>query len=387
MMHTITLLKNKERSVELKHPWIFSGAISHYDKELPEGSLVQVRNSEGRFLATGYFNRGSIAVRILSFDERAPDLNFWKEKIRTAYQYRQSLGFLNSQEEKAFRLFNAEGDGIPGLVIDFYAGYCVVQSHSIYIASQINEIAEALQLVLTDDLRGIYHAQNTGESEQSDFPGRSDQPETIITENNLKFLVNWKEGQKTGFFLDQQENRALVGKFSSGKKVLNCFAYSGGFSVHALQGGATSVESVDSSEKASVWAHENVRMNFENANHKFHCMEVIPFLQKCPEQYNLIVLDPPAYAKRRSALKKAEQGYRRLHQLSFPLLDTGGLLFTYSCSQAVDMSLFKKLVFQAASESKRDIKIVKQLHQSPDHPVSIYHPEGEYLKGLMLYVS
>lgn len=389
----ITLKKGKEHSIERFHPWIFSGAIQKMEGPIEEGSWVEVVNYKNTTLGFGHFQQGSIAVRILSFHTTAPGNDFWVNKLQQAINLRKSAG-LPSETTNAFRLIHAEGDGLPGLVIDYYDGVAIVQAHSSGMHLDRNSIATALEETLADDCKAIYYKS------QSTLPGKMrDINENgylkglgvvphIILEYGNKFYVDWEEGQKTGFFLDQRENRKLLGKFCSGKKVLNTFCYTGGFSIAALQGEAALVHSVDASEKAIVLTRKNLELNGYHPNlHKCFAADTFDYLKDKHDQYEVIVLDPPAFAKHRDARHQAVRGYQRLNAEAMRVICTGGILFTFSCSQVVDRQLFYDTIVSAAIQAGRQIKVLHHLSQPADHPVSIFHPEGEYLKGLVLYVE
>lgn len=385
----IILKPGKERSVLQYHPWIFSGATATSPEEFTDGQIVRIYNSQQEYLATGHFHPGSIRVRVLSFEDRPLDLTFWKEKINNAYALRQRIGIAGSTATNAFRLIHAEGDGLPGLVIDVYDRAAVIQTHSTGMQLSLEVIAEALQTLPGLSFDTIYHRHASREHHVQGHFLLGDSEGAEIRENDHLFFVNWKEGQKTGFFLDQRENRSLLARYSKGRTVLNTFCYSGGFSVYALQGGAAKVVSVDGSAKAIEWTEKNVSLNpFSEASHHSHCEDALQFLKKSsPQEFDLMVLDPPAYAKNLHALAKAEIGYRNLNEQALKLIREGGLIFTFSCSQAVDMNLFRKIIFKAAAATRRRVRILHQLSQGPDHPINVYHPEGEYLKGLVLEVQ
>jgi 23S rRNA (cytosine1962-C5)-methyltransferase len=399
----IFLKPGKEQSLQRFHPWVFSGAVKKIKGNVKEGDLVTVRSSEGEFLGIGHYQIGSIAIRIISFKETSVDDNFWREKITGAWNLRKSSGIAGNPETNVFRLINAEGDGMPGLVVDFYNGVAVMQSHSIGMYLQRQQIAEALHTVLGDQLTAVYDKSSktlpfkAGQSDQAALSptdgyltgsSQSLHLSTGVTEYGLKFKVDWEEGQKTGFFIDQRENRHLVQEIAEGRDVLNMFCYTGGFSFAAMRGGAKTVHSVDSSAKAIELTRQNVELNFPNdPRHEAFATDAFTFMKDIKDKYDLIILDPPAFAKHRDALKQALQGYKRLNTRAFEQIRPGGLLFTFSCSQIVTRDKFREAVFSAAAISGRNVRILYQLSQPADHPVSIYHPEGEYLKGLVLYVE
>jgi 23S rRNA (cytosine1962-C5)-methyltransferase len=388
----IILKKGKERSVLNRHPWIFSGAIAQEPKGLVDGTTVDVMGSDMQYLGTGHFHKGSITVRILSFDEISSGNGYWTHMIEKACALRKSIGITHSEQTNVYRLVNAEGDGMPGLIIDFYNGTAVIHTHTEGMFRERQNIVTALTSVLGEQLISVYDKsgsvirQHAGiETENSNLVG--DLKSGKVTENGHQFHVNWEEGQKTGFFIDQRDNRQVVGNLSAGKKVLNTYCYSGGFSVYALAGGAKSVVSVDSSAKAIKWTNQNIGLNKSGGEHTSICADVNDFLKDIDPDYDLIVLDPPAFAKRLSAVDQAVTGYRKINSKAISRIAPGGTLVTFSCSQAIDRNLFKKVIFQAAAETGRNVRITGQLSQPADHPISIYHPEGEYLKGLVLYVE
>lgn len=392
-MKTILLKAGKDRSVFRYHPWIFSGAIVKTDKDLQEGDLVKVYNAEQRFLAIGHWQIGSIAVRILTFEEREIDYTFWKERIQQAWHMRQSIGLTDSSDNNVFRFIHGEGDGLPGLVVDYYAGVAVIQFHSVGMYLEKENITKALLEVVGDKITAIY------DKSESTLPYKAAiTPQNgylyghaenfIAIENGLKFHVDWLEGQKTGFFIDQRENRNLLEKYASGKEVLNMFCYTGGFSFYAMRGGAKSVHSVDVSARAIELTKQNVELNFPGDNrHEAFAEEAFKFLENSYNKYDLIILDPPAFAKHQNVLNNAIQGYKKLNRKGIEVIKPGGIIFTFSCSQVMTKDLFRQTVFTAAANTGRQVRILHQLTQPADHPVSIYHPEGEYLKGLVLYVE
>lgn len=385
MYSKVILKKDKERSVLNFHPWIFSGAIANKSSDLFDGHIVEVYSASGNYLCTGHYANASITIKILSFNRSVINAEFWNEKIKAATRVRISLGFFNSSNT-CFRLIHGEADGMPGLIVDIYNDTAVMQCHSAGMSAAAEEIATALQ----KNIPMIQNIYDKTEEKYFKLPDRNiagTKTDDIVSENELKFYVNWKEGQKTGFFCDQRLNRQLLRSFCRGKKVLNLFSYSGGFSVYALSGGAHLVHSVDSSSKAKDWCEKNIAMNFKNANHEFSCTNAIDHIRQTGEQYDVIIADPPAFAKHMSAVENASVAYRNLNYDVFTKIATGGIVFTFSCSQVIDNNHFRKIIFKAAAQSKRSIRILHQLSQPPDHPVSVYHPEGEYLKGLVLYVE
>ena len=392
-MTILQLKKGKEKSIERKHPWIFSGAIGQIKGKPEEGDTVRLENHEGRFIAMGHYQKSSLALRILSFEEVAIDAAFWHHKLSAAIHTRQICGLSQRADTNVYRLVHGEGDGLPGLILDYYNGLVVMQCHSVgmYNARQI--IADALVKILGDKVHSIYDksegtipfkADTTAEN--GFLYGQTDNSEVI--EYGHRFLIEPVDGQKTGFFIDQRENRKLLQQYVKDKKVLNTFCYSGGFSVFALEAGATHVTSVDSSAKAIALVDKNIELNFgKTEKHLSVGNDVGAFLTNDTEKYDVIILDPPAYAKHNNALDNALKGYARLNKKGFEALNKGGILFTFSCSQVVTKDDFRRAVFTAAAQSGKTVKILHQLHQPEDHPISIYHPEGEYLKGLVLYVE
>ncbi len=402
MYRTIHLKKGKEESLRRFHPWVFSGAIQHIDNGIGEGDIVRVMTNSGEFIAVGHYQIGSIAVRVLSFKEQEIGSAYWEERLASALAMRQSIGIADNPENNTYRLVHGEGDGLPGLIVDCYGKTAVLQAHSVGMHYCRKEIAETLKCVMGSRIENIYYKSETtlpfkadigqNEAEEADglkngfLYGGSD--ENTAIENGLKFHVDWLRGQKTGFFIDQRENRALLERYSKGKSVLNMFCYTGGFSFYAMRGGATAVHSVDSSAKAIELTNANVELNFPgDSRHKAFCEDAFKFLEHEGEKYDIIVLDPPAFAKHRAALRNALKGYTRLNVKAFEHIKKGGILFTFSCSQVVTKDNFRNAVFTAAAQAGRSVRILHQLHQPADHPINIYHPEGEYLKGLVLYVE
>lgn len=392
MYKTLYLKKGKDASVRRYHPWIFSGAIERQESDIAEGETVRILDSEGTFLAVGHFQIGSIAVRILSFDDVVLDKTFLSERLRQAIQVRYDLNLFRA-DNSICRIVHGEGDGLPGLVIDIYDKTAVIQAHSVGMHLWRKLIAEVLLELLPERLGSIYYKSDQTlpfkadlDSESGYLYGQDDV--NVAVENGLKFQIDWLKGQKTGFFVDQRENRCLLEQFSRGKKVLNMFCYTGGFSVYAMRGGATLVHSVDSSARAIETTDTNVALNFEDTSrHQSFASDAFKFLSEMTEDYDIVILDPPAFAKHRDALHNALKGYIRLNAAAMTKIKKGGIIFTFSCSQAVTPEQFRTTIFTAAARSRRVVKILYQLHQPADHPVSIYHPEGEYLKGLVLYVE
>ena len=388
----ITLKRGKEESLKRFHPWIFSGAIARMDESIEEGDLVSVYTSTGDFIAVGHFQIGSIAVRILDFAEREIGKDFFVERLRRAYDMRQALGLIRP-DNNAFRLVHGEGDFLPGLVVDIYDRTAVVQAHSPGMHFARDIIAQALLEVGDGLVKNVYYKSETTLPYKAQLDPQNDYivgkfDTNIAMENGLKFYVDWLKGQKTGFFVDQRDNRSLLERYAKGRTVLNMFCYTGGFSFYAMRGGAKAVHSVDSSEKAVNLTNSNVELNFPgDARHQAFVEDAFKFLNGIDGRYDLIVLDPPAFAKHKSALKNALIGYRKINAKAFEKIRPGGILFTFSCSQAVSKEQFRLAVFSAAAMSGRRVRILHQLTQPSDHPINIYHPEGEYLKGLVLYVE
>lgn len=389
----IILKKGKEISLLRSHPWVFSGAIQKTDKNIKDGDLVKVVSSDGRFLGTGHFqNGGSIAVRIISFQEMIIDQNFWNNIILNAYKYRKSI-FLPDTNTDCYRLIHGEGDGIPGLIIDVYHDIVVIQCHSIGIHKSVEDISNALLTSISEKIDSIYIRAKDTLPEQyaleiSDEFVRGFKNETTVKENNILFKINVVTGQKTGFFLDQRENRDLIRHFSRKKTVLNCFCYTGGFSLYALNGGAITVDSVDISQKAVELMDENIILNKFDTKHHSICANVMHFLNDdSVNQYDIVIVDPPAFAKSLHKRHNAVQAYKRLNALALKKVSKGGFLFTFSCSQVVSTQLFYDTIVAAGIEANKKIRVVKSLSQGPDHPVNLFHPEGHYLKGLVLYVE
>lgn len=391
--HKVYLKPGKEESLKRFHPWIFSGAIARFDGEPEEGEVVEVYTSKKEFIAAGHFQIGSIAVRVLSFEQRPIDAAFWQERLNIAYEMRKAIGVAGNPTNNTYRLVHGEGDNLPGLVIDIYAKTAVMQAHSAGMHVDRMAIAEALSEVMKDTIENIYYKSETTLPFKADlFPengflkGKS--TDNIAQEYGLNFHVDWLKGQKTGFFVDQRENRALLEHYSKGRSVLNMFCYTGGFSFYAMRGDAKLVHSVDSSAKAIELTNKNVELNFPgDQRHASYAEDAFKYLDRMGDQYDLIILDPPAFAKHKDALRNALQGYRKLNYKAFEKIKPGGILFTFSCSQVVTKENFRTSVFTAAALSGRKVRILHQLTQPADHPVSIYHPEGEYLKGLVLYVE
>ena len=384
------LQKGREQAVERRHPWVFSGAISRQDGDPQDGDLVDVLNRNMEFLARGHYHDGSIMVRILTYEEEEIDVAFWVSRLGNAYAVRKGL-FLGDTD--CYRLVHGEGDGLPGLIVDMYNGVAVVQAHTIGMHRCLDDISQALQKVIGAELKGVYNKsrQTLPGKYASEFAddylfGEAETPHRI-TENGNAFLVDWVKGQKTGFYLDQRENRQLLARYAPGKSVLNAFSYSGGFSVYALDAGAASVVSLDASGRAIALADENVALNEHSDRHHSVAEDTMAYFKLQDTTYDIVVLDPPAFAKSMSARHRAVQGYKRLNIEGIKKVKPGGLLFTFSCSQVVDRELFYNTVVAACMEVGRKARILHQLSQGPDHPVNAFHPEGSYLKGLVLRID
>lgn len=390
---TIQLKKGKEESLKRFHPWIFSGAILRMDDGIEEGELVKVVTFNREFIAIGQYQIGSIAVRVLSFRDITIDQEFWKSRLKAALNMRIAIGIADNPTNNTYRLVHGEGDLLPGLIIDCYGKTAVMQAHSVGMHVERLPICEALRSVMGSRIEHVFYKSETtlpfkAELGQQDgfLYGGSD--DNVAIENGLKFHVDWLKGQKTGFFVDQRENRTLLEKYAKNRSVLNMFCYTGGFSVYAMRGEAKLVHSVDSSAKAVELTNANINLNFpSDARHAAFCDDAFKYLDAHDAQYDLVVLDPPAFAKHRAALRNALKGYTRLNVKGFERIKPGGILFTFSCSQVVTKENFRNAVFTAAAQAKRKVRILHQLHQPADHPINIYHPEGEYLKGLVLYVD
>ena len=387
------LKPGKEESLKRFHPWVFSGAIAKVEGEPEEGEVVDVYTSKKEFIACGHFQIGSIAVRVLTFKQEEINRDFWKRRLEVALDLRRSLGLVDNPENNTYRLVHGEGDNLPGLIIDVYGQTAVMQAHSAGMHVYRMDIADALSEVMGDIVKHIYYKSETTLPFKADLGPengfiKGGSPENVALENGLKFHVDWLKGQKTGFFVDQRENRHLLERYSKGRNVLNMFCYTGGFSFYAMRGGANLVHSVDSSAKAIDLTNQNVELNFPgDPRHEAFAEDAFKYLDRMGDQYDLIILDPPAFAKHRDALRNALRGYSKLNAKAFEKIKPGGILFTFSCSQVVDKKDFRNAVFTAAAQSGRSVRILHQLTQPGDHPVNIYHPEGEYLKGLVLYVE
>ena len=396
MMIIIILKPKKEESLQRFHPWVFSGAIQKIEGNPNEGDLVEVLDSQRNFLAIGHYQIGSIAVRVVSFEKVPVDTGFWTSKIQNAYFMRQSLGLVNGKQNNTYRLVHGEGDSLPGLIVDVYDDTAVMQAHSIGMHETRETLAKAIVAIVTE-VKNVYYKSETTlpfkaaiEPEDGYLIGKESSSLTAI-ENGLQFHVDWLKGQKTGFFVDQRENRLLLEQYSAGKSVLNMFCYTGGFSVYAMRGKAKPVHSVDSSAKAIDLTDKNMELNFPaDSRHKSYAEDAFKYLNNLhamEQKYDLIILDPPAFAKHREALRNALKGYKRLNAKAIEQIKPGGIIFTFSCSQVVTKEQFRLAVFSAAAETGRNVRILHQLSQPADHPINIYHPEGEYLKGLVLWVE
>lgn len=394
MYKSIYLKKGKEESLRRFHPWVFSGAIAHSgDCEVADGDIVRVLTNAGEFIAVGMFQIGSIAVRVLSFSDVTIDTEFFASRIQAAFNMRRAVGIADNPHNNTYRLVHGEGDMLPGLVIDCYGPTAVMQAHCVGMHVMRHEICEALVIVMGERILNVYYKSDTTLPFKADIEHENSfiyggDGNDIAVENGLKFHVDWLKGQKTGFFVDQRDNRRLLETYSKGRSVLNMFCYTGGFSVYAMRGGAELVHSVDSSAKAIELTNRNVEENFgADSRHKAFCEDAFKFLDANDGKYDLIVLDPPAFAKHRAALHNALKGYTRLNVKGLQRIKPGGILFTFSCSQVVTKENFRNAVFTASVQANRKVRILHQLHQPADHPINIYHPEGEYLKGLVLYVE
>ena len=389
----VYLKPGKEESLKRFHPWVFSGAIAKIEGEPEEGEVVDVYTSKKEFIACGHYQIGSIAVRVLTFQQEEINREFWKRRLAVALDLRRSLNLVDNPVNNTCRLVHGEGDNLPGLIIDVYGKTAVMQAHSAGMHVDRMEIAEALSEVMGDIVQHIYYKSETTLPFKADLGPengfiKGGSPENVALENGLKFHVDWLKGQKTGFFVDQRENRHLLERYSKGRNVLNMFCYTGGFSFYAMRGGANLVHSVDSSAKAIDLTNQNVDLNVPGDDrHQAFAEDAFKYLDRMGDQYDLIILDPPAFAKHRDALRNALRGYSKLNAKAFEKIKPGGILFTFSCSQVVDKKDFRNAVFTAAAQSGRSVRILHQLTQPGDHPVNIYHPEGEYLKGLVLYVE
>ena len=391
-MIKIYLKPKKEESLQRFHPWVFSGAIQRIDGKPTEGDLVEVYDCNKKYLATGHYQIGSITVRVVSFEQQSIDADFWQLKIEKAYTLRKSIGLV-SKSNNSYRLIHGEGDSLPGLIVDVYDDTAVMQAHSVGMHETRNQLAKAIVAAIPE-IKNVYYKSETTLpfkapiTPEDGYLIGSDTKTYTALENGLKFHVDWLRGQKTGFFIDQRENRSLLERYSKGKSVLNMFCYTGGFSVYAMRGGATQVHSVDSSAKAIELTDKNIELNFPtDSRHASFDEDAFKYLNANEQKYDIIILDPPAFAKHREALRNALKGYKRLNAKGLEKIKPGGILFTFSCSQVVTKEQFRLAVFSAAAETGRNVRILHQLSQPADHPINIYHPEGEYLKGLVLWVE
>lgn len=388
--YKLYLKEGKEKSLYRRHPWVFSGAVKKIEGKPTAGDLVDIYDCQKQYLATGHFQNESIIVKILSFDSPNIDYAFWKERFEQALNYRKRFGFFDNPNSNVFRLVNGEGDFMPGLIADYYNGIVVLQAHSEGMHQNFSLFTDVLRELLGEKLVAVFDKSSStlpsGDSTDGYIWGATPE-EWEIKEDENKFIINFYEGQKTGFFIDQRENRALVRSLSEGKRVLNTFGYTGGFSLSALRGNAMYVETVDISKKAIALCDRNVSLNFNNANHKSVALDVLHYLSEIDNNYDIIILDPPAFAKNHRSLQQGLKGYKNINQRAIEKIKPGGLIFTFSCSQAVSKEDFQTMVFTAAANANRKVRIIKHLPHAIDHPVSIYHPEGEYLKGLLIYVE
>ncbi len=393
MYKNLYLKRGKEESLKRFHPWIFSGAVQKIEGEPEEGEVVRVLTSEGQFIAVGQWQIGSIAVRVMSFEDEPIDAGFWRKRIKIAYELRRAIGVAGREDNDTYRLIHGEGDFLPGLIIDVYGKTAVMQAHSVGMHVNRMDVARAVVDMSGGAIENVYYKSETTLPFKADLGQENGfiiggSQVNIAEENGLKFYIDWLKGQKTGFFVDQRENRALLEHYAKGRAVLNMFCYTGGFSVYAMRGGAKLVHSVDSSAKAIDLTNRNIELNFPgDERHKAYAEDAFKYLDAMGGDYDLIILDPPAFAKHKEALRQALKGYTRLNAKAFEKIKHGGILFTFSCSQVVSKEHFRMAVFTAAAQSGRRVRILHQLHQPADHPINIYHPEGEYLKGLVLYVE
>lgn len=397
--HKVVLKKGKEDSLVRKHPWIFSGAIHHIEGDVNEGDIVKVLTSNGDFIAVGHWQIGSIAVRVLSFEDVLIDDEFYENRLSVALDARKKIGLLRYEEKSGhtinntFRLVHGEGDNLPGLVVDIYDDTAVMQAHSVGMHQDRMLIAKALMNILSDKLKAVYYKSETTLPYKADLGQENGflvghSVGDVAIENGMSFHIDWLKGQKTGFFVDQRDNRTLLEQYSKGRNVLNMFCYTGGFSVYSMRGGAKLVHSVDSSAKAIELVNKNISLNFPgDTRHEAYVADAFKYLDEMASNYDLVILDPPAFAKHRDALKQALRGYTKLNAKAMEKMPGGSILFTFSCSQAVNKEQFRTAVFAAAMQAGRHIRILHQLHQPADHPINIYHPEGEYLKGLVVYIE
>lgn len=394
-MTKVTLTSGKDHSLHRFHPWVFSGAIKKFSDDVEEGDIVEVYSSKGELLGMGHFQVGTIAIRMFTFTKVTPDYNFWKNKIQTAYDFRKQLGLVDNPLTNCYRLFFAEGDGLPGLIIDFYNGTAVFQTYSIGMHLTKPDFVKALQEIMGDSLKAVYDKSEGTMPKQASIKATNGylykkeedkEVDTVALENGNKFYVDWEGGQKTGFFIDQRENRELLAKYSKDKVVLNTFCYTGGFSVYAANAGAKEVHSTDVSKKAIELTNKNIELN-NIKNHQSFAIDTFEFLKHKENIYDIIILDPPAFAKHQNVKHNAIMGYKRLNYEAIKQIKPGGILFTFSCSQVVDKNTFNSTIMAAAIEAGRNVRVLHHLSQPPDHCANIFHPEGEYLKGLVVHVE
>jgi len=389
----ITLKTKKDQSLRRFHPWVFSGAIKKIQGAPVNGGIVEVQSNHGEFLGLGHWAEGSIAVRVFSFENKEPESSFWLEKLRRAYDARRAVGLIDSAETTMYRLVHAEGDGMPGLIIDWYDGVAVMQAHSWGMHQQFPQLIEGLQELYGDQLKAVYDKsaktlKKSGAISEDGYLLKNNEPDLTAAEYGVKFEIDWLEGQKTGFFIDQRENRRLLGEYAKGKSVLNTFCYTGGFSLFAMKAGAKTVHSLDSSARALNLVTNNIKLNgYDDSNHKNIKADAVEYLKDLDQDYDIVILDPPAFAKHMSARHQAIQGYKRINAHAIRQIKPGGIIFTFSCSQAVDKQVFNHTITAAAISAGRRVRVLHQLHQPADHPINIFHPEGEYLKGLVLLVE
>lgn len=388
----IILKRGKEASPKRFHPWVFSGAIKRLPDNINEGDTVEVYSDEGEFLGIGFYESGTISVRIFSFEKVNPDYEFWKRKIQKAYDFRKNVGVVEKEDTNTYRLVFAEGDGIPGLIVDIYGETAVFQAHSKGVHKNREVIAKAIKGVLGDKLKNIYDKSEktlhrTANAKDGYLLNENPKSEDMVLENGHKFWVNWEEGQKTGFFIDQRDNRQLLSQYCKDKTVLNTFCYTGGFSVYAVNAGAKEVCSIDVSKKAIDLTDRNIELNNGSDRHTSHVIDTFDFLKENENKFDIIILDPPAFAKHNSSKNNAIIGYKRINEMAMRQIKSGGLLFTFSCSQVVDKYTFNSTILAAAIEAGRNVRVIHTMSHPPDHAINIFHPEGEYLKGLVVYVE
>ena len=393
-LKSIVLKTKKDQSLLRKHPWVFSGAIKKADEGIVEGEIIKVFSNKGRFLGIGHFQNGTIAVRIVSFTENIPNDEFWLNKIREAYDLRANLGYFEDKTTNAFRLIHAEGDGLPGLIVDIYGNTAVMQFHSIGMYHIRQQLAEAIVKIFEGKIENVYNkSERTLKSKDivatNQYIIGGNTNIAPVLENGNKFFIDWEGGQKTGFFIDQRNNRLLLGDYAQGKTILNTYCYSGGFSIYGLKNNAKEVHSLDNSAAALDLLEKNLEINELTAsNHLTIKEEALSYLKESEEgKYDLIILDPPAFAKHQDSRHNAVQGYKRLNSIAMQKIKPGGIIFTFSCSQVVDKLLFHNTIIAAAIAVGRNVRVLHQLHQPPDHPINLFHPEGEYLKGLVIQVD